>query len=216
MGDGAGMIGIIDYNMGNIQSVLNAFEYIPEPVIVVREPEELSKADSIVLPGVGAFAAGIDSLRKSGLADALNNEVIGRKKPFLGICLGMQLICKESFEFGHHQGLGWIDASVCRFEADLKVRVPHVGWNNLIVRKNSALINKNETELDVYFVHSYYVDSRDPEAVSAVCDYGRRFCAVIEKDNIFATQFHPEKSQSVGLKILRNFCKVKIPCLKGG
>ena len=205
-----GIVGVIDYQMGNIQSVVNALTYIEESAVIVKTAHELSQVDRIILPGVGAFGVGIENLKKQGIVEALNREVLEKKKPFLGICLGMQLICKESFEFGHFLGLGWIDASVRKFEKELKVRIPHVGWNNLTIKKLNELIQKNTKELDVYFVHSYYVDANDPDVVIATCEYGREFAAVLEKGNIFATQFHPEKSQAIGLQILRNFSKINI------
>lgn len=200
------MIGIIDYNMGNIQSVLNAFEYIGASAKIIRSSSELMEVGKVVLPGVGAFGEGVEKLRQKGMAEALNNAVVARKKPFLGICLGMQLICKESFEFGHFSGLGWIDASVRRFLPEFNLRIPHIGWNNLSVRKHNRLIPfPADNDTNVYFVHSYFVDSPDADYVVATCNYGKEFVAAIEKGNIFATQFHPEKSQKVGLDMLRKF-----------
>lgn len=204
------MIGIIDYDMGNIQSVINAFEYLGQPVKVIGEGHEFSDIDRIVLPGVGAFGRGMDNLNNRGLVSALNREVREKRKPFLGICLGMQIICNESFEFGHFYGLGWIDASVRRFKPELGVRVPHVGWNNLIIKKPNKLINDAGCGLDLYFAHSYCVDVIAPDIVVATSEYGREFTAMVEKDNIFATQFHPEKSQRAGLNILKEFSEVKI------
>lgn len=202
------MIGIIDYGMGNIQSVRNAFEYMGADVKVIVDPSELSGIDKIVLPGVGAFATGLNNLRKQSLWEALSEEVLHKKKPFLGICLGMQLICNESFEFGHHYGFGWVDATVHRFDPGLAIRVPHVGWNNLIIKRTNRLLDYAQQEVDVYFVHSYYVEAHDQDMVVATCEYGREFCAMIEKDNIFATQFHPEKSQHVGLSMLKRFTEL--------
>lgn len=204
------MLGIIDYGMGNIQSVVNAFEYLSIPTKIVKDKEELFGVDKIVLPGVGAFGEGIQKLRVKGFYEYLNRGVLEDKKPFLGICLGMQLICKESFEFGHFEGLGWIDASVRRFDSVLNLRIPHVGWNNLTIKRPNRIIAKsNEDEsLDVYFVHSYYVDTLSTEFCVASCKYGIEFCAAIEKNNIFATQFHPEKSQRIGLEILKRFSEI--------
>lgn len=201
------MIGIVAYEMGNIQSVVNAFEYLGSTYRIVQDSKGLSEVSKIVLPGVGAFSAGMDKLKKMGLADELQHQVIEKKKPFLGICLGMQLICKESFEFGHFKGFNWLDASVRRFEPELNVRVPHIGWNNLIIKRKNSLIADDSADMDVYFVHSYYVDSIDSPYVVASCKYGREFVAAIEKENIFATQFHPEKSQKVGLAILKRFAQ---------
>ncbi len=200
------IIGVINYDMGNIQSVVNALEYICVPVKIIRNPEELVSVDKIILPGVGAFGEGIKKLKERNFTEALNSEIISNKKPFLGICLGMQLICKESFEFGHFRGLGWIDASVRRLPGSSDLRVPHVGWNSLIYKKQNYLIKlDSKEEPDVYFVHSYYVDGVNSDFTTTSCIYGLEFTAALQQDNIFATQFHPEKSQKVGLDILRRF-----------
>lgn len=200
------MIGIVDYNMGNVQSVINAFDYISAKTKVIRSINDFAGVDKIVLPGVGAFGEGMNNLSKLGYIEVLNVEVLEKKKLFLGICLGMQLICKESFEFGHFKGLSWIDVSVRKFNLPKEIRIPHIGWNNLIIKKNNKLIKSDsKNSLDVYFVHSYFVDALASEFTVASCEYGIEFASIIEKDNIFATQFHPEKSQSVGLEILKNF-----------
>lgn len=201
------MIGIIDYTMGNVQSVLNAFEYIGCAARIVGSSQEFPDCDKLVLPGVGAFGLGMRALRDRGLDSALTHEVINRKKPFLGICLGMQLICKESFEFGHHEGLAWIDASVRRFPDMPGLRVPHIGWNDIAAKRPSCLIDSSANP-DMYFVHSYYVDARDAASVAATCRYGIEFAAMLERDNIFAAQFHPEKSQAAGLGILSRFARI--------
>lgn len=210
------MIGVIDYNMGNIQSVVNAFDCIGKAVSIIKDTSKLAQVDKIVLPGVGAFGIGIKNLKDLNMVDALNEEVIKNRKPFLGICLGMQLICRESFEFGHFYGLGWIDASVRKLERKPGIRIPHIGWNNLKMNKPSKIINDNNVNLlDVYFVHSYYVDPIDESIVTATCEHGSEFAVCIEKGNIFAVQFHPEKSQSIGLDILKRFSEVNLECLKG-
>ena len=205
------MIAIIDYQMGNVQSVLNAVEHVGARAAIVRSPQGLEAADKVILPGVGAFAAGMENLRKLGFVEALEKSVLKEKTPFLGICLGMQLLCRESSEFGLHPGLGWIDAAVRPFDKDLGLRIPHMGWNSLRVERENRLIRaeKPGADLDVYFVHSFFVDAPGAEFVSATCEYGARFAAAIEKGNIFATQFHLEKSQKTGLDILRRFCE---PC----
>jgi imidazole glycerol-phosphate synthase subunit HisH len=200
------MIGIVDYNMGNIQSVVNAFGYLGFECRIVTDAAGLDSVDKIVLPGVGAFGEAMSKLHGRGLIDGLHKNVRSDKKPFLGICLGMQLICKESFEFGHFDGLAWVNASVRKFEPELHVRVPHVGWNDLIIKRaNPYIVPAPDTGLDVYFVHSYYVDCADPADSIANCFYGREFAAAIQKENILATQFHPEKSQKIGLDILKKF-----------
>lgn len=206
------MIGIIEYNMGNIQSVVNALEYLGEKVSVISQPHDLDSVDKIILPGVGAFGVGINNLKERGFYDRLNKEVLDRKKPFLGICLGMQLVCRESYEFGHHQGLGWINASVNRFNGEAGLRVPHVGWNDLIIKKPGMIVGMEDNGQDVYFVHSYCVADNGEQFIAAACHYGSNIAAVIEQDNVYATQFHPEKSQAVGLRILNKFAKVGKRC----
>lgn len=201
------MIGIIEYDMGNTQSVMNAFEYVGANAKIVRDPDGLSECGSVVLPGVGAFGLGMKSLRNKGFLDALERNVMMDKKPFLGICLGMQLICRESYEFGHHKGLGWLDASVRRLPGGNGINVPHVGWNSIRVVRDNRLTGSNKDQ-DVYFVHSYYVDAAPGDHTVATCSHGIEFAAVIEKDNIYAAQFHPEKSQSNGLSILRRFTEI--------
>jgi len=204
------VIGVIEYGMGNIQSVVNALEFLSVKCTVIHEASEIEKAEKIILPGVGAFGEGIEKLRQKSYVEALQKAVIEKKKPFLGICLGMQLICKESFEFGHFLGLNWIDACVKRLQVPKHYRIPHVGWNNVrIKKKNRLLAQENNTgDSDVYFVHSYYVDALDADFTIATCEYGCEFPAAIEQDNIFAVQFHPEKSQRAGLAILSNFARV--------
>ncbi|MBN2452652.1 MAG: imidazole glycerol phosphate synthase subunit HisH [Candidatus Omnitrophica bacterium] len=202
------MIGIIDYGMGNVQSVLNGFEYVGAAAQVIEKRDDLSACSRIVLPGVGAFGVGMEALRKRGFIEALREEVIEQNKPFLGICLGMQLICRESFEFGRHDGLGWIDAVVRRIPDNTGVCIPHMGWDDITVRRGNRLLDASGSP-DMYFVHSYYVDTADSRIITATCRYGLEFTAMIEKGNIYAVQFHPEKSQAAGLGILRRFAEVK-------
>mgnify|MGYP003563750162 CR=1 FL=1 len=202
------MIGIINYGMGNIRSVQNALTYLGYSVRIISAPVELDQVERIILPGVGAFGRAMDNLHSLGFVDALNEHVIERQKLFLGICLGMQLICRESDEFGRHQGLGWIDGRIERIPGDMNLRVPHVGWNSLSIRKSGGLMNGVAEQSDVYFVHGFYLPAHDQSFVSADCEYGQPVTAVIEQENIFATQFHPEKSQRVGLTILENFSRI--------
>jgi glutamine amidotransferase len=201
------MIGVIDYTMGNVQSVMNAFEYIGARARVVERPEDLAACSKVVLPGVGAFGLGMEALRSRGFIDALERDVIVERKPFLGICLGMQLICKESFEFGRHDGLGWIDAVVRRIPDGNDVRVPHIGWNDITVKRENRLIGTDDRP-DMYFVHSFYVDLGDDGIPTATCRYGIEFAVMLEQENIYAVQFHPEKSQKAGLDILRRFVEI--------
>lgn len=205
------MIVIIDYNMGNVRSIAKALESLSAEVLISRRKEDIKKADRLILAGVGAFSDGMKNLKKLGLISLLNNEVISNKKPILGICLGMQLMAENSTEFGFHQGLGWLDASVEVFDLKNKnLKVPHMGWNNVkILDKNCPLLVGIKPGIDFYFVHSYHLVCRLKNTVRAVCCYGKDFTAVIQEDNIFGTQFHPEKSQKFGLEILKNFINLK-------
>jgi glutamine amidotransferase len=200
------MIGIVDYGMGNLLSVYNAFEYLGADVTICRNPEDLVNVDKIVIPGVGAFKDCISKINSTGFADALNDEVIKKAKPTMGICLGMQVMGGRSFEGGEYQGLGWFDADVVRLTpSDSNLRVPNIGWNTVKYNKEVKLFHGLPPEPDFYLVHSYYVKAKDPKDIVATYDYTYDVTASILKDNIFATQFHPEKSQDYGLKILDNF-----------
>ena len=195
---------VIDYNMGNLQSVVNAFKVIGIDAFASREPDDFRKADCIVLPGVGAFEEGMKNLHSLGLVEALSEEVLVKNKPFLGICLGMQLLFSESSEHGQHKGLGWIEGKVTGFNTK-QVLVPHVGWNDILPESHNRLFQGFKDDMAVYFVHSYYCCPADPAIISAECDYGIKFAAAIEKENICASQFHPEKSQLNGLMFIKNF-----------
>lgn len=199
-------IGVIDYGLGNLRSVAGAIQKIGHVAVVSSKREDLMRAKKLILPGVGAFGDGMKNLRALGLVEILNEEVLEKRKPFLGICLGAQLLAKESFEFGHHQGLGWIEASVKRIDPlDAELRVPHVGWNSLHKRKASFLFEEIPDDALMYYVHSFHIECQNAEDVLATCEYGVSLCSVISRDNIYATQFHPEKSQLHGLKLLSNF-----------
>ncbi|MDR3491492.1 MAG: imidazole glycerol phosphate synthase subunit HisH [Gammaproteobacteria bacterium] len=195
---------ILDYGMGNIQSILNAFKRLGVTCIASADPTVISKADGIILPGVGAFHSAMNNLHSLGFYDVLNEQVLHHKKPFLGICLGMQLIAEDSVESQFTKGLGWIAAHVTKIETHHKYPVPHVGWNEVNYNNNSLLFNGINEGGHFFFDHSYHVEC-DPNLVVAVCDYGKPIVAGIQKDNIFAVQFHPEKSQRNGAKLLRNF-----------
>ena len=200
------MIAIIDYGLGNLTSVKNALDFLGIESEITNDIKKIQKADNIILPGVGAFGYGMENLKKLGLVEVLNKEVIENKKPFLGICLGMQLICKKSYEEGEFEGLGWIDAQVIKFNVEHeKLLVPHVGWNEVACNLESTILQGGNTEQTFYFVHSYYPDVKDKSIVMGWCNYGVVFPAILQKDNIFAVQFHPEKSQTEGLEILRKF-----------
>ena len=194
--------------MGNVRSVANGFELLGHDVQITDDSNVIKNSDAIVLPGVGAFNDGMQNLQKLGLIEILNEQVIKKKKPYLGICLGLEFLATQSYEGGVHKGFGWVDGTVekiCPNQDSLKV--PHMGWDDTLIRKNSVLL-KELLEPSFYYLHSYYLKLNDSEKefVSSVCDYGGvNIVGSFEKDNIFAVQFHPEKSQNVGLKLLQNF-----------
>lgn len=195
---------IINYGMGNLGSVENALRSLDGNIFISNRHEEIERADAIILPGVGAFGAAMENLRHLDLVDLLSDQVMQQKKPYLGICLGMQLLALDSVEQGFFSGLGWLDGHVVRLEPAEDLRVPHVGWNNIAVRENNPLLKRIDEGAHFYFDHSFHLQCR-PEMVVATCAYGGEVVAAIRQDNIFATQFHPEKSQRNGLKLLRNF-----------
>jgi imidazole glycerol-phosphate synthase subunit HisH len=199
-------IAIIDYGMGNLRSVQKGFEQVGIAAEITRDVDVIARAPGVVLPGVGAFGACMDNLRTYGLLDVVP-RVIERGTPFLGICLGLQLLFEESEEFGPVRGLGILRGRCVRFrdrdESDY--RVPHMGWNQVRKRQAPAELAGVDDGAFVYFVHSYYVEPRDAGMIATVTDYGGEFVSAIARDNLFACQFHPEKSQRVGLRILQNF-----------
>lgn len=198
------MIAIIDYGMGNLQSVQKGFEKVGFPAIVTADPKQVVSARGIVLPGVGAFEDAIKNLKESGFVEIIKQS-INKGKPFLGICLGMQLLFRESEENGLHFGLDVFPGRVVKFNLPKSLKVPHMGWNQ-IQKKGSCPILKNvPTGAYFYFVHSYYVLPEDDETIGAVTDYGMMFSSVVGKDQVFGIQFHPEKSSDAGLVILKNF-----------
>jgi imidazole glycerol-phosphate synthase subunit HisH len=200
------LIAIIDYGMGNLRSVQKGFEKVGHQALVTSDPAEVAAADKVVLPGVGAFEDAMLELQSRGLIDPVL-AAIDSGKPFLGICLGLQLLFETSYENGTHQGLGVLPGEVVRFELPAEYAVPHMGWNQLDIRRPAPILSGIEPGTYVYFVHSYYVAPRDPQVVATETDYGGPFCSMIWRDNVFATQFHPEKSQSYGLRILKNFAE---------
>ncbi|SDK53486.1 glutamine amidotransferase [Maridesulfovibrio ferrireducens] len=200
------MIGIVDYGMGNLLSVFNAVEMCGEDVIICESPDSLKDVERIILPGVGAFGDMMSNLKKSGLIPTLEQAVFNEKKPFLGICLGMQALARSSEEHDKCNGLGWLDADIIKLApSDASLRIPHVGWNSLTFKKNSPLFKGLPLNPDFYFVHSFFMRCDHEKDVDAYCEYGGKVTAAVRKDNIFATQFHPEKSQEYGLKVLENF-----------
>ncbi len=198
------MIRIVDYGMGNLRSVQKAFEKLGIAAEIVTSPEQIASAEKLVLPGVGAFRDAIHELRRLELVEPIR-EHIRQDKPFLGICLGLQLLFDVSFEDGEWQGLGVIAGDVVRFPSLPDLKVPHMGWNNLELTGPSPLLTGLPTDASVYFVHSYYVRPQDESVIAARTSYGVNFTSMIARGNLFATQFHPEKSQKVGLKLLENF-----------
>lgn len=200
------MIVVVDYGTANLKSVANALQILGADVCISNKKEDIENADKIVLPGVGSFAEGVQNLRKLDLLDILRTEVIEKKKPFLGICLGMHLLADQGYEGGVNQGLGFIPGKVKKIELqDNKLKIPHMGWDNLCVEKENPLLNIGGKDSDFYFVHSYHFVPDSDEYILATCDYGGRIVSAIQKDNILATQFHPEKSQQNGLKLLEKF-----------
>lgn len=207
------MIAIIDYGMGNLRSVQKAFEKVGYEARVTSDPQVVLEAERIVLPGVGAFRDCIRNLEQGGFIEPIL-RVIREGRPFLGICLGLQLLFTESEEFGLHRGLDVIPGRVVRFADGLKdgdedLKVPHMGWNQLAVKRRPPALAGIPDGANFYFVHSYYVKPDDPSVVATTTDYGGEFCSSVWKDNIVATQFHPEKSQEKGLAILKNFGEMK-------
>lgn len=200
------MVGIVDYGVGNLFSLQSSFKAIGQEAFVSGDPEELAKADRIVLPGVGAFEDAANKLRKSGLDQFVCRQA-GEGKPLLGICLGMQLLFEKSYEYGEHEGLGLLKGQVIPMEGRLpgELKIPHMGWNRLAV-KSGRLLRDVDGEY-VYFVHSYYASGCET-SLAAVTEYGIPITAAVEQRNIFGCQFHPEKSGSVGLKILKSFCEL--------
>ena len=201
------MVAIIDYDAGNIKSVQKAIEYLGEEVISTREPEVILNASRVILPGVGAFGDAMEKLHKYNLVDVIK-EVVKREIPFLGICLGLQLLFETSDETPGVQGLGILKGKIKRIPDNGELKIPHIGWNSLSFPNKGRLYEGISQESYVYFVHSYYLDAEDKGIVVATTEYGTTIHASVEQGNVFACQFHPEKSSSVGLKILDNFLKI--------
>ena len=202
------MITIVDYGMGNLRSVQKAFEAVGHEATVTRDPSQIAGASHVVLPGVGAFGDCMDNLIRYEL-DTPIRQFVASGKPFLGICLGLQLLFTESEEFGKHQGLGILPGTVKHFPdlpcSTANLKIPHMGWNTIAIQQSSPLLQDIPPDSHVYFVHSYYVEPEDSTITCTTTEYGVPFVSSVWKDNIFASQFHPEKSQKVGLQLFRNF-----------
>ncbi len=203
---------IIDYGMGNIQSIKNALKYLGYKSKLSRNEEDFKSADAFILPGVGAFGVAMENIKKYSLIELMEKTILEKQKPILGICLGMQLLAKSSSEMGSHKGLGWIDATIKNIDTKKNLRTPHVGWNSIEVYKETPLFKDIPSDTHFYFDHSFYMDCNEKSIQSSVTLYGDLITASIQKDNIFATQFHPEKSQVMGLRLLRNFLNYMEKC----
>lgn len=202
------MIGIIDYDAGNIKSVEKALHFLGEETVVSRDADVLLKADKVILPGVGSFGESMEHLHSYGLVSVIQ-EMIRRDTPFLGICLGLQLLFESSEEAPGVEGLGVLKGKIVKIPPSPGLKIPHMGWNSLHLQNSGRLFRGIPDETYVYFVHSYYLQAEEPEIVKAVTDYSTCIHASVEKGNIFACQFHPEKSSRYGLKILENFARLK-------
>ena len=204
------MITVVDYGMGNLRSVQKGFEKVGAEAEVTSDPEAVAKATKLVVPGVGAFGAAMDGLRRLHLVEPIH-RAIRRGVPYFGICLGLQLLFERSQEEGEHAGLGLFAGDVVRFafpEADRERKIPHMGWNTIEFERPGPLLEGIPSGTYFYFVHSYYVRPAEPSVVAATTDYGLRFTSMIHRENVTATQFHPEKSQAAGLRMLANFARL--------
>ncbi len=199
-------IAIIDYGMGNVRSLMNAFDYVGEEAVVTADPDALAAADRLVLPGVGAFGDAMKAIGAKGLKPVLDRLALEDKKPVLGVCLGMQLFAKTSSEHGAHEGLGWLDAEIVALDVAPPAKVPHVGWNAVEFSTDEWLFKGLPSgESDYYFVHSFHMLCHDPADRIATCDHGGAVTAAVRRGNLVATQFHPEKSQDNGLQLIQNW-----------
>lgn len=201
------MIAMIDYDAGNIKSVEKAFHYLGQEAVITRDADRILRADGVVLPGVGAFGDAMEKLHSYGLVEVIR-DCVARKIPFLGICLGLQLLFESSEESPGVEGLHILEGKILRIPAQPGLKIPHIGWNDLHFPNQGRLFQGIPEKSYVYFVHSYYLQAADPAIVTAATEYGTCIHASVEKDNVFACQFHPEKSSEVGMRILRNFIHV--------
>lgn len=201
------MIAIIDYDAGNLMSVKKALDYLGQESVITRDKETLLLADKVILPGVGAFSDAMEKLKSYGLVEVIR-EIIAKGTPFLGICLGLQLLFERSDEAPGVEGLSILNGSINRIPDAQGIKIPHMGWNSLEIKPGAKLFKEIPNQSYVYFVHSYYLKADDETVVAATTEYGVNIHASVEKDNVFACQFHPEKSGEVGLTILKNFAEL--------
>lgn len=201
------MIAIIDYDAGNIKSVEKALQKLGQDVVITRDAEEILRADKVILPGVGAFGDAMANLKKYQLDDVIR-QVVEKGTPFLGICLGLQLLFERSDESRGVDGLGILKGEICKIPENGELKIPHMGWNSLHLQNEGRLFQGLEEDAYVYFVHSYYLKAEEEEIVKATTNYSVEIHASVEKGNVFACQFHPEKSSDVGLQILKNFVEL--------
>ena len=204
------MLAIVDYGVGNLFSLCSSLKSLNQPAVITSDPKEISAADRVILPGVGAFGDAAEKLRNTGL-DTVVREQAENGKPLLGICLGMQLLFEKSYEFGEHAGLGLLQGSIVPMKETIPegLKIPQMGWNSLTLRRSHPLLRDIKEGDCVYFVHSYYADGCD-DSLIAFCDYGREITAAVASGNVMGCQFHPEKSGKVGLSILKAFCEVPV------
>jgi len=202
-------VAIIDYGVGNHRSVFNAMKLLGIPASVTADPDTITSSTHLILPGVGAFNEGMEGLRERGLIELLSEEVLNKKKDILGICLGMQLIASEGFEYGHFEGLGFIKGKVIKLDAEsFGYRLPHIGWNDVHIVGERNIMKGFDHDPIFYFVHSYHFVPEDETVIAGICDYGQDFAALVESENVFGAQFHPEKSHNDGMQILKNFLNI--------
>ncbi len=201
------MIAIIDYDAGNLKSVQKALEFLGQEAVISRNRNVILSADKVILPGVGSFGDAMGKLKSYNLIDTIH-DVVDKKTPFLGICLGLQLLFERSDESEGVNGLGILKGEILKIPDSPGLKIPHIGWNSLRFMNDGRLFKNLEDDAYVYFVHSYYLKAQEPEIVKAVTEYSTIIDASVEKDNVFACQFHPEKSGEVGLKILKNFAEI--------
>lgn len=201
------MIAIIDYDAGNLRSVEKAINYVGEQTIITSDRDIITSADKVILPGVGSFGDAMDKLKNHNLINTIY-DVVDKQIPFLGICLGLQLLFEESEETPNVSGLGILKGKIKKIPANNNIKIPHMGWNSLDIKKDAKLFKNMSQKEYVYFVHSYYLQADDEDIVVATTEYGTHIHASIESNNVFACQFHPEKSSNVGLQILKNFVQM--------